>query len=204
LQRLSHKVAVNSCLPFDPDSYFSFDDFNSLATCKARCRLFGKTAGNGDWYYSMKKKLVFWAEYLNDFYEVNEAFDCSRLLDGTDLYREGEKEIMRALYVCKRVFTRIIYPLCDEQAPTGFLAGCSIDISAVEMANSLNIKLQRTIESAMEGIALLAEEGHYDLVNNVHAVMYRPRDGEQPQHKVATHDRERDGRLCATGRGRPL
>ncbi len=52
---------------------------------------------------------------------------------------------MRALYVCKRVFTRIIYPLCDEQAQTGFLAGCSIDISAVEMANSLNIKSQRTI-----------------------------------------------------------
>src|SRR5690606_32395040 len=80
----SHKVAVNSCMPIDPDSYFNLDDFNSLATRQARCQFLAKMAGIGDWYYSMENGLAFWSEYLYDFYEVNEAFDCSRLLDGTD------------------------------------------------------------------------------------------------------------------------
>lgn len=30
----SHKVAVNSCMPFDPVFYINFDDFNSLATVR--------------------------------------------------------------------------------------------------------------------------------------------------------------------------
>jgi hypothetical protein len=40
------------------------------------------------------------------------------------------------------------------------------------MANSLNIKSQRTIGSAMEGFALLDAEGHYEYVNKDHAVVF--------------------------------
>lgn len=316
-------------MSFDPDSNLDFDDFDSLATRQARSRLLEKTAGIGDWYYSTESGQAFWSEYLYDFYELNKEFDCSRLLDNTDLYGEKEKEKLRALlgqvletringsgefmivmddgrhkwhtlaiypvpdrlgglrgvygilrnitmekqlrvrernkfsfhaYVLdhlpaelivldrqgrrvyanqeaignmkwrggggfrnrhrrsdleewspatrakknkvmrecmecgqsityretfsgvdggRRVFARILYPLCDEQGQTGFLAGYGTDISALETANSLNMKLQRTIENAMEGIALLDGEYRYSYVNNAHAVMFGYESGEE-------------------------
>jgi len=87
----SHKIAVNSFMPFNPDFYFNIDDFNSLATRQARCRLFGKTTCIEDWYCSMRNMQAFWSEYLYDFYGVNQVIDFSRMLDGTHLYWKGEK-----------------------------------------------------------------------------------------------------------------
>lgn len=49
----------------------------------------------------------------------------------------------------------------------------------IEEANNLNLKLNHTIENAMEGIALLDAEGRYEYVNNLHVVMFGYKSSEE-------------------------
>lgn len=131
----------------EPD--FNLINFDSLESQQKRFRLLGKIAKIGDWSYILKTNITIWSEYLYDFYELDKSFNCSTLLEGTDFYREPEKEKMRALIEhvisaktkCTEEFmivmhdgrlkwhTTTIYPMLDDHSDLVGLYGVLQNIS---------------------------------------------------------------------------
>ncbi len=79
------------------ESNFNLIAFDSQESQKIRLHLISQSARIGDWSYIFQTRTTTWSEYLYEFYELSTDFNCSSLLESTQLYSDSEREKMLAL-----------------------------------------------------------------------------------------------------------
>ncbi len=76
---------------------FDLLDFDSQESYIKRLRLLSKTAEIGEWFLNLTTNTMAWSDYLYEFYELEESFDCVSIFQDADFYSDAEKAKLRAL-----------------------------------------------------------------------------------------------------------
>lgn len=176
---------MNSRLDYKPQ----LETFDTLISQRQRLSLLSKNGEIGEWSHSFSTNMVFWSDYLYDFYELDKNFECSTLLDTTPYYQDLEKEKMRRLIAQATAskteqsedfmirmqdgrikwHTTTIFPILDRHNRLIGLYGILKNITAQKIANDVTVVKQlpyrRILDELPTELAVFDHQGQYLYAN---------------------------------------
>ena len=173
-----------------PESTFDLTAFDSHESQQKRLSLLSQTAQIGDWWYDLKSLNTTWSEYLYAFYELPNDFNCSALLENTELYKGLEKEKMLRFFEGVRSsqsqaseefmivmpdgrikwHTTTLYPIFDQNrnliALYGVLQNISFKKQSEHNKKKEHLLYNHILDRLPTELVVLNKEGHYIYAND--------------------------------------
>ena len=173
-----------------PESTFDLTAFDSHESQQKRLSLLSQTAQIGDWWYDLKSLNTTWSEYLYAFYELPNDFNCSALLENTELYKGLEKEKMLRFFEGVRSsqsqaseefmivmpdgrikwHTTTLYPIFDQNrnliALYGVLQNISFKKQSEHNKKKEHLLYNHILDRLPTELVVLNTEGHYIYAND--------------------------------------
>lgn len=172
------------------ESHFNLIAFDSQESQQIRLHLLSQSAEIGDWSYIFKTQITTWSEYLYEFYELSKDFNCSSLLESTQLYKGSEKEKMLVLTECvtskksrsseefmivmpdgrQKWHATTLYPMLDKNGDLIGLYGILHNISwkkqVEENKKKEHLLYNHILDRLPTELVVLNKEGHYIYANS--------------------------------------
>lgn len=171
------------------DYKLQFPTFDLLISQQQRLSLLSKTEEIGEWSYSISTDMVFWSDYLYDFYELERDFECSTLLETTQYYQDAEKEKMRRL-IAQAITTKkeqsesfmiqmkdgrikwhttTVFPILDRHHELIGLYGILKNITPKKTANAVadqkQLPYRHILDELPTELTIFNHQGHYLYAN---------------------------------------